>query len=337
MTKSKKNKSSKTQEQASSEKRGKENLMTIQEYKSIQRDVMTTLRAKSDSAPRCRVAPGNAPTESFSEVWTFLHSNEGLGYHILRGYKLFTLVRNTKSECICFVAKPHAVVLNTETGKLRCLVQNPHNLKNEFIFVPSSLMHKELSDKELCSGNFMLCDVIGGDAGVVSDITAISTAMSRFEKRRLTTRPGQMPSPPAIYVRYLPAFLEWFQSKNRTLPESLLTDISLSFGMSFRPNLSNDQIDGCRQVSLFNEEVDVTELVRPQKPFQFEEDVWLPSVPLLHEFYNLVLTLTLTPEDQIPLYSKIYDSLQNEYWCRLQTIGKRSSEENKARVYGQWQ
>jgi hypothetical protein len=329
----------KSQDQKPSDAREKENVMTIEEYKSIQRSIVATLRDKSDLSPRCRISPGCAPAEStFFTVKAFLDSEEGVGYNMIRGYKLFTLVRNNKKECTCFVAKPHAVVQNTETGKMTCLIQNPHDLKDEFIFVPSSLMHRELSDDELCSGRFMLCDVIGGDVGVVADITAISVCLSRFEKRRLTTRPGQLLAPPSIYIRFFPGFREWFKSKNRTIPDSLLTDMALSFGMPFRPNIVTDQIHGCLQTTLCEEKIHTNELTHPQKPFEFEEDTWLPSVRVLHEFYDLVsCELTdMTTEEKLPLYLKIYNTLQNEYWFRLRDIGKRSFAENKARVYGQW-
>lgn len=329
------------QPKLSSDERDKENIMTKDEFTGMKRNILALLRHKDDAAPRCRMAPGEAPAESaFFSAKAFLDADQGAMYRMVRGYKLFTLARDGRGGCTCYVAKPHAVIENVETGKFTCLVKNPHELSDEFIFVPSSLMHKELSDEELCSGRFMLCDVIGGDMRIVADTTSASSCMSRFEKRRLTTRPGQIPAPPAVYIRYFPGFAEWFSSSQRNIPESLLTDIALSFGMPFRPNDANEPSECYRNNSrsITVEAIEVSELTHPNEPFGFEHEVWLPSVSTLHEFYDMMsFTLTdIPPDEQLPLYEKIYNALQNEYWCRLKCIGKRNEAEADARVYGQW-
>ena len=326
---------------SSSDERDKEKIMTKDEFTGMKRNILSVLRHKDDAPPRSRMAPGAAPAEStFFAVNAFLKTDEGSTSRMVRGYKLFTLARDGSGGCTCYVAKPHAVIENVANGKFTCLVKNPHELSDEFIFVPSSLMHKELSDEELCSGRFMLCDVIGGDTRVVADITSISSCMSRFEQRRLTTRPGQIPAPPAVYIRYFPGFSEWFSSAQRNLPGSLLTDIALSFGMPFRPNDANEPLELYRNNShsITVEAIDVRELTHPNKPFEFERQVWLPSVSTLHQFYDLMTSsLTDIPQDeQFQLYEKVYNALQNEYWCRLKCIGRRNEVEAEARVHGQW-
>jgi hypothetical protein len=316
-------------------------IMTISDYNYVKKSIATVLRCKTDPPPRSRVTPGSMQAaSSFVAIRAFLQCSEGGNYRMVRGYKLFTLSRNAHGGCMCYVAKPHGVLEHTKTGRFMCLVRNPGTVETDFIFVPSSLMHVELSDDQLCSGRFLLCDVIGGDPRAVADLTAVFSCLSRFHQRRLTTRPGQIAAPPLVYVRYFPGFLEWFRSVERTVPEAMLVDVAMSFGMTFRPIGPADQEDADMDVACTQEEVveNPRDLIDPQPPFEHEKGMWLPSVPTLHEYYNLSshMFANVTLAEQFPMYSAMYNSLQKEYWERLWKTGRRHKAEYSARVCGEW-
>jgi hypothetical protein len=324
--------------------------MTKGEFAAL-KPTLGVLRRSSDPPPRARMTPGVLPHDDvFGAVGAFLEKEiEHCGqsrHRMIRGYKLFTMAQTNSKEGACFVARPHAVVESTQSGKYTCLVQNPHSLPNEYIFVPSSLMHEELTDDQLFSGAFLLCDVVGGDAASISYILPLSKCLSRFERRRLTTRPGQMPAPSAVYVRYMPWFIDWFQSTNRTIPSALLTDVSVSFGMPYRPLEAHEcrspEALACKsQSGMFftnPEEVSASEFLNPIQPFAFEKDTWLPSVSSLRSFFGLCTEAYSNTrlEDQKELFYKLYDSLQTEYFKRMEYIARRSSANDQSHVFGIW-
>lgn len=335
--------------------------MTKDEFAGL-KTALRVLRRPSDPGPRARLKPGTLPyNEVFGAVQAFLDEAEGEAaqppqppqHRMVRGYKLFTMARANASDGICFIARPHAVVETIASGKYTCLVQHPHALTDEYIFVPSSLMHEELTDEQLFSGVFLLCDVMGGDRATIAHMLPLTACLSRFERRRLTTRPGQMPAPPAVYVRYMPWFTEWFQSLRRNIPSSLLTDVSLSFGMPYRVLEAHEckysavaaaaaacdsQAPCGSGVTLFTEpeEVCALEFLEPTEPYVFDRDAWLPSVSALHSFFGVCTSSascgssTARVEDQQELFYKLYDGLQREYFERMEYIARRSSSSSAA-------
>ena len=340
-----------------------EEIMTLDDWKLCSRQVLHTLRSKGDPPPRSNIVPGTAVGErSFECIKSKLASLKAVDadnadkYSIVRGYRMFTLCRPDKKKKkkksfdaraasgLCFCARPHVVIENKLTTKYICVTQNPREDPCPYIFVPSSLMHQELSDDEVLSSTFMLCDVLGGDERLVGDLMSMKVNLTRFEQRRLTRAPGEMKAPPALYIRYFPFFPEWIESDECSLPSAFLVDIALSFGMPFRP-IEEDEVKMCshydpvgpsksyKEKSIIN----ALDLVQPPHPWTFEKHAWVPSTSKLHDFYTFAIlnvddTRKVCTDSQETIYKRIYNHLQSEYWVRLKAFTHRGESESRIRT-----
>jgi hypothetical protein len=236
---------------------------------------------------------------------------------------------------VTYNAQSH-VVIKFPDGSFESMTKNVSNEdESPYIFVPSSLVHPELTDEEILSGHFLLSTVIGGPPEIVSTLLRLRNNMCHFEQRRMCAFPGEMAARKTLVVRQLPGYLRWATSSSR-LPDSLQIDASIAFGMPFREMTAVELetiLEGKTPSGAIKEHVHVRELVNPKQPWRFEKERWLDTVPTMHSFVMSVCD-NHSDVDETALgvmLTAFYQKLEIEYATRLTNCENRCKMEHEAK------
>lgn len=217
--------------------KGMDRIMTPVEYKATGRQLCSTLRSPHDPAPRL-VAHGSGPWNTpCTNVRELLKRHAAEGATLVRGYRLLT-VPITKEEqeqpetprTRVWKAVFHAVVAHppknpTASDKwiYECATapEDIADRKHDFLFVPSSRAHCELTDEQLLTGDWLLGIVIGGDK-LFCDVVAADNATRGRERSMVCVVPENCIAKRKLVFGYFPHFSQWFRQEPRHMsPESM--------------------------------------------------------------------------------------------------------------------
>jgi hypothetical protein len=212
-------------------------------------------------------------------------------------------------------------VLIHASGVHECL-QRSRSLKTpeRFVFVPSSRMHPELSDDDLFSGQHMLCTIVCAPPSISNSLMTMRAVLTRYHQRKVCPTPEDTFARRLLVVREFPGWTVWKKRRLR-VSEDMVVDLGISAGAPFREMTDEEHLraldDESADVPMYFGPYASDDILEMPEPWGFEERVWLPSVPLLHEFYRLARESTIPWEIQMIQFHTIFDTLQTEYTARL--------------------
>jgi hypothetical protein len=101
----------------------------------------------------------------------------------------------------------------------------------------------------------------------------------------------------------------------------MYTDSSVAFGMPFR-ELTDEELDclitSGELSSTLIEDGTTNDLVRPEPPWRFESDRWLPGTEMLHRLVSLYSEGAQGPSFETDaIFFPLYERLQIEYIKRI--------------------
>ena len=201
--------------------------MTPDEYKVVSKQICWTLRSPQDPPPRS-IEHGSGPWSTpCTNVRDLLRSANGAV--LLRGYRLLTVPLAGKRPKRVWKAVSHVVIAHppvdgTKSKWIYECATAPENIadrKQNYVFVPSSRAHAELTDAQFLTGNWLLGVVIGGDR-IFCDIVAADNATRGRERNMISTAPERCIAKRKMVFGFFPHFAQWFrQSERSMLPDSM--------------------------------------------------------------------------------------------------------------------
>ena len=307
-------------------------IMSAETYRRHKKTIWKALCAEADkSDPPRIVKPGNGcPFACAKNVRLYLR-NAGSGHSVVRGYKMVCLPPSPIVQ-FTFKAIGHLVV-RTPDGKFVDPTLHYSQFKKDepYIFVPSSRMHADLTDKQLVSGAYLFNSVSRGDARIVNNIARMHACVSRFLQRNNVESPESFPTVPRIHLEPLPYFDDWI-------------DVS---SISSRSNSHEDYQDaalafGSRYIVAREEEADDPELEDmcccgyvpieglEDSRFESEHNMHLPSTPEFLNFHKARKQKDapyLPPAVEMKKYLEFYTQMEEEFVMRLARIEEKISQE----------
>lgn len=190
------------------------NLMSTKAFNKRKGALLPRLRARGDPPPR-RMRAGDMERNAWhANLRQLLQSTGGT---VVRGFKLYKLRVDPESwNCMVWLATAH-VVIATVLPSGTTVYTDPNaqvDGTDEYIFVPSSRAHSELTDEQLLSGDWHLGSVVGGDAFFEMRFVAHEKLQGRAQSV-VDSNPDALKAKPRMIVRLPPHFAEWFRVNER--------------------------------------------------------------------------------------------------------------------------
>jgi len=218
--------------------REQDGIMTAEEYKALAKQICSTLRSPHDPPPRLMAhgdGPWNTPCTNVREL---LHQHQANGAVLVRGYRLLTVQYNpeqkpeTKPDAVwkavfhAVVAHPPKDVSVSNKWIYECATapEDIADRKRNFLFVPSSRAHTELTDAQLLTGDWLLGLVIGGHP-LFCEVVAADNAARGRERSMVCVVPERCIAKRRLVFRFFPRFLEWFKQKPRHMPVDSMAEL----------------------------------------------------------------------------------------------------------------
>jgi len=307
-------------------------LMPPAVYTKYKKVIWKALCSKDDKAnpPRILVPGRGCAFAAPRNVRLFIKS-AGDENTPVRGYKMMCL-----PECdnvkFTFKAIGH-IVVRTPEGKLIDPTKHVDELgTDDYVFVPSSRMHADLTDKQLLSGAYLFNTILCGDNRIVDNIIRVHACVSRFLQRNNVRSPESFPTVPRIHLDELPYVQDWMESSN-ILPSSEI-DASLAFGARYLIGREEEAEDPkLADVCCGAKPLDGL----PDDLFHYETNMFLHTTREFLEFHKTYSTSTekLPPAVEMKEYLNYYRIMENEYLTRMEKIEEKINFEFEHR-YGQF-
>jgi hypothetical protein len=288
---------------------------TPMEYKQNKRQICQLLRVSSDPRPVCNILCGTLePHEAATHIAEKLKQDPTA--RLVRGYRLITFANRGFGFSFC--GRSH-FLLKTGDGKLQCFTRAPERcIDTPYIFIPSSRMHKDLSDKELLSGKFQLSTIVGGCSMMTSALFLTKTMWSSIERMHFCTAPEEGKAMRCVVLWNFPLFPEFLQSEEKGIRLlSSRNDAAIAFGMPYRfiedcetaDEVSNTRVAMNTRLPWAND--------LPEKWIK-ERDVWLPSTNELLRTLELIYVEKAVPDALCTaVLFHLYNKLSDEYIGRI--------------------
>lgn len=189
-------------------------LMSTNVFNKRKGALLPKLRARGDPPPR-RMRAG----EGARDAW---HANlrellQSTGGTVVRGFKLYKLrVDPGIWKDPAWLAVVHAVVATVLPSGIAVYTDPNAQVDgaDEYIFVPSSRAHGELTEAQLLSGEWHLGSVVGGSAVFEARFIGHEKLQGRAQSV-VSSNPDLLVSKPRMIVRLPPHFAEWFRVNER--------------------------------------------------------------------------------------------------------------------------
>ena len=206
--------------------RGPPTCMTTKAYKKRKALLLPQLREKCDPPPRI-MRPGTMPCTSGAE--NLRKQLDASGGRLVRGFKLYRMLLDPEHwPHSAWLAVAHAVVEVVSPQGTAVYVDPSANDGSdptaEYIFVPSSRLHRELSSEEWLSGRWILGSVVGGDARFCQAYIIHKKALGRWQSVVGVT-PEELVAKQHVFVRMMPHFLEWHKERELSTPPEVQADM----------------------------------------------------------------------------------------------------------------
>ena len=195
--------------------RGSPTCMTTKAYTKRKGRLLPQLRERSDPPPRI-MRTGTQPRANWCRnLRELLASTNG---SLVRGFKLYKLPLDPDHwEESAWLAMAHAVV-QTISEEGTAIYTDPsaheeHDTRRgepitEYIFVPSSRVHRELTAEEWLSGRWILGQIVGGNSRFCQAYLIHRKALGRW-KSVVGTKPEEAVAKRHMFVRMMPHFVQW--------------------------------------------------------------------------------------------------------------------------------
>jgi len=193
--------------------RGPPECMSTKTYGKLKTKLLPQLRARTDPPPRIMRAGAGDPEEWSADLHSLL---DAPGTTLVRGFKLYKLPvdREYWSEPAWF-ATSHAVVASTtDSGNL--VYTDPTQSEDDpYIFVPTARVHRDLTDEQLISGQWISGSVVGGHPRFCEAFVLHEQVHGR-QRSVIAATPEDMVAKRNVFVRFHPHFVEWYRERGFT-------------------------------------------------------------------------------------------------------------------------
>ena len=218
--------------------RGVERILTVEEYKALAKQISSLLRMPADPPPRPMAHGQGSWNTPCQNVRALLEQHAATGAVLMRGFRLLTVPLDREEWTHAEVgpvwkAMFHPVVAHppkdpTKSDKwiYECATAPEDNADRakEFIFVPSSRAHTELTDEQILSGEWLLGTVIGGNK-TFCDLVAADNVCRGRERSMVCTSPERCIAKRRLVFGFFPHFASWFQKERRHMPLESLAEL----------------------------------------------------------------------------------------------------------------
>ena len=187
-------------------------VMTRAQFEASKKSICKCLRHRGDPPPRV-MRPGEERGAYFSNLRLALQK-QGTDATVVRGYKMYHLPLSKKRFASdAWKGQFHMVVSVRRTNgdvyiDPNCAYHLPDQ-DREFVFVPSSSAHANLSDEQLLSGKFICGAVIGGEPTFAAMVCADQRLRGRHTSV-IGISPTDCVARERVRIYKMPFFEEWF-------------------------------------------------------------------------------------------------------------------------------
>ena len=200
--------------------------MTAKEYKLTARGLNKALRNKHDPPPRTMHPEEPSEFKIHAEILQAFP-----GSTLVRGWRMMVvpvdLGTHPDSTSVIWKAIFHAVVAHvpkTEGTKPKYEIPGNWRCDEEYIFLPSSRAHAELTDVDVLSGEWHFGTVLGGSR-VVADVVEADNAIRGREKSMICRTPERCIAQRRMVFGFFPVFKEWYNQKARQFTQEALAEL----------------------------------------------------------------------------------------------------------------
>ena len=224
--------------------RGPPECMNTKTYGKLKAKMLPQLRARGDPPPRIMRAGTGDPDEWSADLHALL---DAPGTTLVRGFKLYKLIvdREFWSEAAWF-ATTHAVVASTTDSGNLVYTDPTANEDEPYLFVPSSRVHRDLTDEQLISGHWCSGSVVGGHPRFCEAFVLREQVHGR-QRSVIATTPEGLVAKRNVFVRFLPHFVEWYREREPAEGMEILAEM-----MGFPIYNKGDEIDEEDAIAAFN-------------------------------------------------------------------------------------
>jgi hypothetical protein len=200
--------------------------MTKEEYKKTAKELAQALRNNFDPPPRTMHKEEPSEFKTHAEILAAFP-----GSTLLRGWRMMVvpvdLGERPEKAAVVWKAIFHVVVAHlpkTEGAKARYEIPSNWHAPEEYIFLPSSRAHAELTDVDVLSGHWHFGVVLGGSR-VISDVVEADNSARGKEKSMICSTPERCIAQRRQVFGFFPCFKEWYQQKPRTFTQEALAEL----------------------------------------------------------------------------------------------------------------
>lgn len=187
--------------------------MSTKTYGKLKTKILPQLRARGDPPPRIMRAGTGDPDEWKADLHALLRAP---GATLVRGFKLYKLFvdRGHWGEGAWF-AKTHVVIATTtESGNVIYTDPTSHE-DDPYIFVPSSRVHRDLTDEQLISGEWISGKVVGGHPRFC-EAFVLNEQVNGRQRSVVAASPEELVAKRNVFVHFHPLFLAWYRERGHT-------------------------------------------------------------------------------------------------------------------------
>lgn len=217
---------------------GVERLMTVEEYRSLAKQISVALRMPTDPPPRPMAFGRGLWNRPCQNVRALLEERAPTGSVLVRGYRLHTVPLKGegwkhadvgpvwKAMFDFVVAHPPRDPSKSDKWIYECATAPEDNADRtkDFIFVPSSRGHTELTDEQLLSGEWLLGTVIGGNQRFCDVVAADNVSRGR-ERSMICRSPERCIAKRLATFGFFPHFASWYQQERRNMPLESMAEV----------------------------------------------------------------------------------------------------------------
>ena len=187
--------------------------MSTKTYGKLKTKILPQLRARSDPPPRIMRAGTGDPDEWNEDLHALLRAP---GATLVRGFKLYKLLidREYWGEAAWFATTHVVVATTTESGNV--VYADPTSCDDDpYIFVPSSRVHRDLTDEQLISGEWISGSVVGGHPRFCEAFVLHEQVHGR-QRSVIAATPEELVAKRNVFVRFHPLFVVWYRDRGHT-------------------------------------------------------------------------------------------------------------------------
>ena len=261
-------------------------------------------------------------------------ASQGIHATLVRGFRMIAMTAHPDPSTFCYCAQG-TVAIRHPDGRFESLCQNATTAPTKpFVFVPSTRMHKDLTDEQLLSGYFLLCSIVCGPQTIVDAVLNLKDTMNFHDQRRFCRTPEECTARRSLAIRQFPGYAQW-ASKYSQIPKTMYVDSTLAFGFPYRDltDAEMEELFAGKDVRMAICSETKHDFLCPNPPWSYATSLWLPSTPVLHDYLAGTFDVwqnteaMLADEGVSDTLLSLYETLEREYVARLRAGERRAKNE----------